>query len=137
MEVITLNEKNLLLLKLLVFLLIIEKIAQHFITAYFFAFGDIKPDIGTKVNVDDNTMAIFNSIYTLLFIISLIAFLISLNYRLSIVIALAALDIILEFIFHGFGFITISVLVSIILIIFSVIFFYTSKSSETFDSTNT
>ena len=133
MEVITLNEKNLLLLKLLVFLLIIEKIAQHFITAYFFAFGDI----GTKVNVDDNTMAIFNSIYTLLFIISLIAFLISLNYRLSIVIALAALDIILEFIFHGFGFITISVLVSIILIIFSVIFFYTSKSSETFDSTNT
>jgi hypothetical protein len=104
----------------MVTILVIEKILQHSLTALFFVVmipGIGTPDIGPYFNFENNIMAIFNSLYCIFFGISLIEIKRRKERGIHLIISLAALDIVLEVIFHGLGYITISVLVSTILII--------------------
>ena len=100
-------------------ILSVEKILQHLITALLFvvevkSLG--KPDIGENIQINDANMAWFNLAFALLFGFGLFLFFKGNLYGLRIICWMAFADIVLEFIFHGIGFITISVIVSSILI---------------------
>ena len=102
-------------LRLVVLVGTVEKVLQHALTALFVLVeipGIGTPDIGTRFDLSNPTMAVLNIAYALLFVWALIpAAKRSISgYRL--VLFLALLDIALEFIFHGLFFITVSVLVS-------------------------
>lgn len=104
----------------------IEKIIQHAVLALFFFIeipGIGTPDIGPFFTIDTIIMGFLNVVYCALFCLALGFF--TANKSKSSVFAivfLAALDILLEFIFHGFFFITVSVIMSTILIIISFIY---------------
>lgn len=104
-------------------ILSVEKILQHLITALLFvvevkSLG--KPDIGENIQINDATMAWFNLAFALLFGLGLFLFFKGNAYGYRLICWLAFADIVLEFIFHGIGFITISVIVSGILVLLGV-----------------
>lgn len=109
-----------LLLKKIILILLLEKMAQHFITALFFIYafpGIGTPDIGSYFTFNNNTMAFLNIIYGILFVLSFILYLKNNPYSLHLVVILSFLDIVLEFLFHGIGYITVSVIICSLLII--------------------
>jgi hypothetical protein len=98
----------------------IEKVFQHLITGLLFTFeieGIGKPDIGETIPVSDVNMALLNFAFTLLFVIGVFLFIKGNRYGKGIVFWMAFLDIVLEFLFHGIGFITLSVVVSSVIIL--------------------
>jgi hypothetical protein len=108
------------LLKAVINILTIEKIGQHLLTAVFFLFdipGIGKPDIGPFFSINDEVMALLNLALFGLFLLSIIGAQRNAGWSLDLVMELAALDIVLEVLFHGLFFITVSVLVSVILIV--------------------
>ncbi len=108
------------LLKKIILILLIEKIAQHFLTALFFLItidGIGTPDIGSNFSFNNETMAFFNFIYGLLFVLSFVLYFKNNPYSFYLIIILSFLDIVLEFFFHNIGFITVSVIVCTVLII--------------------
>lgn len=108
------------LFKKIILLLLIEKMIQHFMTALFFIYtipGIGTPDIGPNFPFTNNTMAFLNIIYGILFILSFILYLKNNSYSLQVIVILSSLDIFLEFLFHGIGYLTVSVLIATILII--------------------
>ncbi len=102
--------------------LIAEKILQHGLTALFFIInidGIGKPDVGNRVVLSDPIMAVLNCVVMGLFIWG-IWDVWKLRIRgLHLAIILSFFDIIAEFVFHGFVFITISVIMAIFLIGFA------------------
>lgn len=104
----------------LIIILTVEKILQHALTALFFTVyipGIGTPNIGPHFTLSNAVMTILNLLYTLIFSAGLLAKVKKLVWGAPLIIFLAALDIILEFVFHGFFYITVSVIVSTILII--------------------
>jgi hypothetical protein len=104
----------------LIVVLTAEKILQHFLSALAFIGlfpGVPTPDIGMNFAISNSTMALLNLFFTLLFVIGLFGITRQLRWGMPLVIAISALDIILEFLFHGLLYITVSVIVSTILII--------------------
>ena len=109
-----------LLLKKIILILLVEKIAQHFLTALFFIHaipGIGTPDIGSNFTFNNDAMAYFNITYGIFFVVAFNLFLKNNPYSLHLVVILSFLDIILEFLFHGIGYITVSVIICTILII--------------------
>lgn len=105
-------------MKILIYILTAEKIIQHLLLAVFFIVYIPEvgtPDIGDKFVINDGIMAFLNLLYVAFFAIGLWAIIKQKRWGSRLVMALALLDIILEFTFHGFGFITVSVIVSIFL----------------------
>jgi len=109
--------------------LVAEKILQHGLTALLFVIninGIGKPDIGNRIPLSDPVMAVLNCIVMGFFILGFWDIR-KLRIRgLHLVIILSLFDIIAEFVFHGFGFITISVIVAILLIGFA----FTLRSTD-------
>jgi hypothetical protein len=98
----------------------IEKTVQHLVLALFFTniFPVIgTPDIGLNFSIDARIMILLNLFYALVFGIGLFGHFRKTRWGLPLIIALAALDILLEFLFHGFFYITVSVIMSTALII--------------------
>jgi len=97
-----------------------EKAVQHLLTAIFFIVdipGIGKPDIGTNISLSYGLMALSNLILFGAFSIGLIGRLRDIGWALRLIGGLAALDIVLEIVFHGLFYLTVSVLVSTLLII--------------------
>lgn len=106
------------LLRLVVLIGTVEKVIQHALTAFFFLVvipGIGTPEIGTRFDLSNSTMIVLNVVYAILFVwaLTMLAKKAVSGYRIALF--LASLDIALEFIFHHFFFITVSVLVSIII----------------------
>jgi len=113
-------------LRIFVIVLTAEKIVQHLLTGIFFLInieGIGIPDIGNNFSVSPPVMGLANFGYTILFVLGLWAFLKHKKTGTIAIVVLSALDIVLEFSFHSFGYITVSVIVSTLLII-SAIFEY-------------
>lgn len=108
-------------LKILIELLILEKILQHLITAYLYLFSEIKPDYGLKFVLNYETLGILNIVYMILFIISFYSLFFNQMKAKYVIIFPNVLDILSEFIFHSLGYITISVIVSILIILLVII----------------
>jgi hypothetical protein len=104
--------------------LVAEKILQHGLTALFFVTnigGFRKPDVGSRIPLSDPVMAVLNCVVMGFFVWGFWDIW-KLRVRgLHLVIMLSLFDIIAEFVFHGFGFVTISVIVAIFLIGFAFI----------------
>ena len=102
--------------------LVAEKISQHGLTALFFIInidGIGKPDVGNRIILSDPVMAVLNCVVMGLFIWGFWDIR-KLRIRgLHLAIILSLFDIIAEIVFHGFGFVTISVIVAILLIGFA------------------
>ncbi len=98
----------------------IEKVFQHLISGLLFvveikSIG--KPDIGENIPVSDANMALLNFVFTLLFVAGFLLFIKGNRFGKSMIFWMAFVDIVLEFLFHGIGFITVSVLVSSVIIL--------------------
>ena len=109
-------------LKIIIFILILEKIVQHIITSIFFIYtipGIGTPNIGSNFKLDNNTMTLFNFTYAILFVVAFVLFLKNNLYSLYVIVFLSFLDIFFEFLFHGIGYITVSVVIATFLIILS------------------
>ena len=117
------NMNKIKILNILIIVLTIEKSCQHLLTALFF-FVEIPgigtPGIGSNFIISNNIMGILNVLYFIGFCIGLYGYLKNIKWGLFLIITLAVLDIFLEFIFHHFFFITLSVIVSIILTTISI-----------------
>ena len=117
-EVTIMKGKN---IKLILIILIIEKIIQHLYTSISFIVN--KPqlgiiDISPYMGINRPTLAILNFIMVSILAAS-IYYLKRKNTKiLSIILGVAIFDIIAEFIFHGFFFITVSVIISTIIVFF-------------------
>ncbi len=108
------------LLHSLMILLTIEKLFQHLLTAVFFVVsipGIGTPDIGTVFAIDTTTMALLNILVFILFVAGLYAFLLKKAWGIFLIAGMALADIVLEFLFHGFGHFTVSVIVSSLIIL--------------------
>ena len=104
--------------------LVVEKILQHGLTALFLAIninGIGKPDIGNRIPLSDPVMVVLNCIVMGFFIWGFWDIWKKRTRGLHVAIILSLFDVIAEFVFHGFGFITISVIVAIFLIGFAFI----------------
>jgi low temperature requirement protein LtrA len=111
-------------------LLTIEKTAQHLISAIAFIVdvpGVGQPDIGPYFTLSNEVMASLSLIYFALFLVGLLGEIRRSGWAFSIVGGLAALDILLEVIFHGLFYVTVSVIVSTLLIV--AIIYYRRKSA--------
>jgi len=107
-------------IRLWIVLLTVEKLLQHLVTAVFFAVsipGIGTPDIGPNFAIGNGTMAFLNVLYTCGFGLSLYGWQRARAWGLPLIVGLAALDIVLEFMFHGWFYITVSVIVSTALIL--------------------
>ncbi len=99
-----------------------EKILQHGLTALFFIIsidGIGKPETGNRIFLSDPVMVVLNLIIIGFFVWG---FLDIWKLRISglyLVIIFSLFDIVAEFVFHGVGFITVSVIVAIFLIGFA------------------
>ncbi len=103
-----------------ILLLTFEKMLQHLLTAVFFvvdvpAIG--RPDIGPTFQLSDVAMAVLNLIVFILFGISFWGRLRGSQWHKPLLAGLALFDILAEFIFHGFFFITVSVIVALALLV--------------------
>ncbi|WP_029041016.1 hypothetical protein [Cucumibacter marinus] len=95
-----------------------EKIVQHGLTAFWFVApieGLTVPDIGERFDVSAPVMAGLNLVYALAFLAALVGVWQHRRIAIAVLLGLAILDIVLEFTFHGPGFITVSVIVSLLL----------------------
>lgn len=102
--------------------LVLEKILQHGLTAVFFVVnidGIEKPDIGNRIPLTDPVAAVLNLIVMGFFIWAFWDIWKSRIRGLHLAIIFSVFDIVAEFAFHGFVFITISVIVAIFLIGFA------------------
>jgi hypothetical protein len=120
------------ILIILLYILIIEKALQHLLTALFFIVnipGIGTPNIGTNFQINNNVMALLNFVYFAFFVLGITGVIKKKDWAIKLIIALALLDIILEFIFHHFFFITTSVIVSTILVIISGFYLKTDKKT--------
>ena len=103
-----------------ILVLTFEKMLQHLLTAVFFVVdipGIGRPDIGPTFQFSDATMAVLNLIVFVLFGASFWGRLQGKGWHKPLLVSLAIFDILAEFIFHGFFFITISVIVSAVLLV--------------------
>lgn len=103
-----------------ILLLTFEKVIQHLLTAIFFMVdipGIGRPDIGPTFQLRDTTMAILNAGVCILFVIVLWSRLAGKGWHRSLLVSLALFDILAEIVFHGFFYITVSVIVSIALLV--------------------
>lgn len=104
--------------------LVVEKILQHGLTALFFVIdieGIGRPDIGNQILLSDPVMAVLNCIVMGFLVWGLWDIWKSRTRGLYLAIIFSLFDIIAEFVLHGFGFITISVIVAIFLIGFALV----------------
>ena len=112
------------ILNVLIYVLTAEKAVQHLLTALFFLVhipGIGTPGIGTTFQISNGIMAILNLAYFSFFVVGIAGKAKQKNWAIWLIVFLAALDIVLEFVFHGFFFITVSVIVSTILIVISLL----------------
>lgn len=119
------------LLNTLFYTFSIEKTLQHLLMAIFFIVelpGIGTPNIGV-FQISNSMMAFLNLVYTLFFVLGIIEKNERRKFALRFIIGLACLDIILEFVFHGFFFITVSVIMSTILTIISILYLRTETGS--------
>jgi hypothetical protein len=104
--------------------MVFEKILQHSLTAAFLLVSIdrvTKPNIGNRIPLTDPVMAVLNLIVMGFFVWG---FWDIRKYRLGglqLAVIFSFFDIVAEFVFHGFGFITISVVVAIFLIVLALI----------------
>lgn len=94
-----------------------EKIVQHGLTAFWFVApidGLTVPDIGGRFDISAPVMAGLNLLYALAFLAAFAGVWQHRRWGFALMLGLAALDIGLEFAFHGVGFITVSVIVSLL-----------------------
>jgi hypothetical protein len=120
------------LLNIFIYVFTVEKALQHLFTALFFIVsipGIGTPDIGNTFQISNGVMVLLNLAYFMLFVVGIIGKVKEKKWALRLVIGLALLDILLEFIFHHFFFITVSVISSTILIIISVLYLKIDKKS--------
>jgi hypothetical protein len=113
------------ILNILLYLFTFEKALQHLFTGLFFIVnipGIGTPDMGTNFQISNSLMALFNFVYFVFFVLGILGMIKKKNWATGLIIVLALLDIILEFIFHHFFFITVSVIASLIVIIISMLF---------------
>ena len=104
-----------------ILLLAFEKTLQHLLTAVFFVVdipGIGRPDIGPTFRFSDGTMVVLNLIVFILFALGVWGRLRELQWHRPLLAGLALFDIVAEFVFHGFFFITVSVIVAFALLIF-------------------
>ncbi len=97
-----------------------EKTAQHILSALFFLMdvpGVGRPDIGSVIVLGFEAMALLNFVLFGAFLTGLAGMIRNFGWALNLVGGLAALDILLEIVFHGLFYITVSVVVSTLLII--------------------
>lgn len=116
---------NVRLLDALITVLTLEKMAQHLVSAFLFVFnvpGWGKPDVGPVFQFSGDYMAVLNLILVGLFLLGLFGKIKKLRWGLGFIVEIAAIDIVLEALFHGLFFINVSVVVSFVLIM--VIFTY-------------
>ncbi|MGD8403922.1 MAG: hypothetical protein PVJ21_09690 [Anaerolineales bacterium] len=102
-----------------ILVLTIEKMLQHLLTALFFVVdipGIGRPDIGPTFQFSDATMTVLNIIVFVLFGLGFWGRLRSQRWHRPLLVGLNVFDILAEFVFHGFFFITVSVIVSTILL---------------------
>ena len=120
------------IIRFVIIIFTIEKMLQHFISSLLFFIeipGIGVPDIGPNFFIDNQTMGILNLLYFLVLFIGLLCYIKEIKWGLYIIIIFAMLDILLEFIFHHFLFITVSVISSTILTVLS-IFYIKFKRQE-------
>jgi hypothetical protein len=113
------------LMGLLITLLTFEKLVQHLATAVLFVFdvpGVGRPDIGPFFRFAPWALALLNVFLSGLFLFGLLSRWRKLRWAPFFIIELAALDIVLEALFHGLFFITVSVVVSTLLILVIVLY---------------
>ena len=100
--------------------LTIEKMAQHLFTAVFFIVdipGIGRPDIGPNFQWSNITLFLLNVIVLILFGLGLWGRLQSQGWHRPLLVWLALFDILAEFVFHGFFYITVSVIVAVLLLL--------------------
>jgi hypothetical protein len=117
-------------LKIFLYIFAIEKAIQHLLSSIFFIIDIPRigiPDIGNNFKIDNYTMSLLNIIYFSLFVLGILGLLKNNNYSLKLIIFLALIDIILEFTFHHFFFITVSVIFSVLLSIVTIKYLNTIK----------
>jgi hypothetical protein len=105
--------------------LLIEKIIQHALIAISFLIaipGVGTPDLGTRLDISHPVIGISNAILAALFGCVIWGIAADKNWSKTLILFLAVIDIAAEFIFHGFFFITFSVLGAAILIILLLIY---------------
>jgi hypothetical protein len=103
-----------------ILVLTFEKMLQHLLTALFFVVdipGIGRPDIGPTFQLSDATMVMLNLIVFILFGLGFWGRLRSQRWHRTLLVGLNVFDILAEFVFHGFFFITVSVIVSTILLV--------------------
>lgn len=103
-----------------ILLLTFEKVIQHLLTAIFFIVdipGIARPDIGPTFRLSDTTMAILNACVCILFAFVFWGRLAGKRWHRSLLVSLALFDILAEFVFHGFFYITVSVIVATALLV--------------------
>jgi hypothetical protein len=103
-----------------IFALTFEKMFQHLLTAIFFAVdipGIGRPDIGSTFQLSDATMVFLNIVVFILFVLSFWGRLRGVQWHRPLLVGLAVFDILAEFVFHGFFYITVSVIVSVALLV--------------------
>jgi len=113
------------LLEALIIVFTMEKTVQHFLSALFFLVdipGIGKPDTGPIFHLSYEVMALLNLILFGAFVLGLVWKIKHAKWALKFVGSLAALDILLEVVFHGFFFITVSVIISTLLIVVIIIY---------------
>jgi hypothetical protein len=104
----------------IIILLTVEKTIQHLLLGLAFAglFSGVEaPYIGPNFAISNFTMALLNLFYALFFVIGLFGIIKRIKWGMPLIITLAGMDILLEFLFHGLFYITVSVIVSTILIV--------------------
>jgi hypothetical protein len=104
----------------LIAVLAAEKTAQHLLSALFFLVdvpGIGRPDTGSVIRLSFEAMALLNLVLFGAFLIGLVWNFRHSGWAVNLIGGLAALDVLLEIVFHGFFYITVSVVVSTLLII--------------------
>ena len=102
-----------------------EKTVQHFLSALFFLVdipGIGKPDTGPIFHLSYEVMALLNLVLFGAYILGLLGRIKHAKWALIVVGSMAVLDILLEIVFHGFFYITVSVIVSTLLLIVIIIY---------------
>jgi len=125
------TKKDSKLVRAVLVILLVEKIIQHLFTAIAFIYdipGIGTPDIGTRFEISNPVMATNNAVLVLLFGAAIWGIARDRRWAIILVFLLATFDIVAEFLFHGFFFITFSVIVSLVLII--VLMRYRSEKSN-------
>lgn len=114
------SNSNVRMLDLLVTLLTLEKMGQHLFSAILFLVeipGFSKPDVGPVFQFSGEYMAVLNLIIFGLFLLGLYGKIRKFKWGSGFIVEIAAIDIVLEALFHGLYFLNESFIVSVVLII--------------------